>query len=101
MKLVGRTLAIMAAALVVVGFWLAIGSLSGSTGAMAGGMGGHGMGSGVNLAGIVDILPTLAIVAIVTAIVSPLKQRLLAKRVPAKVRPSMAARRPLVAAQEA
>ncbi len=98
MKLVGRTLAIMAAALVVVGFWLAIGSLSGSTGAMAGG---HGMGSGVNLAGIVDILPTLAIVAIVTAIVSPLKQRLLAKRVPAKVRPSMAARRPLVAAQEA
>jgi hypothetical protein len=45
LKLIGRTLAVLAAALVVVVFWLAIGSLSGSTGTMAGGMGGHGMES--------------------------------------------------------
>jgi len=45
-------------------------------------MGGHGMESGFNLAGIVQILPTLAIVAIVTAIVAPIKQRLLNKRRP-------------------
>ena len=80
MKLIGRTLAVLAAALVVVGFWLAVGALTGSTGTMAGEMGGHGMESGFNLAGIVEILPTLAIVAIVTAIVAPIKQRLLNKR---------------------
>ncbi len=89
MKLIGRTLAVLAAAMVVVAFWLAVGSLSGSTGMMAGGMGGHGMESGVNLGGIVEILPTLAIVAIVTAIVAPIKQRLLNKR-----RPSAPARGP-------
>ena len=82
MKLIGRTLAVLAAALVVVGFWLAIGSLSGSAGTAAGGMGGHAMESGFNLAGIVQILPTLAIVAIVTAVVAPIKQRLLNKRRP-------------------
>ena len=92
MKLIGRTLAVLAAALVVVAFWLAVGSLSGSSGTMAGGMGGHGMESGFNLAGIVQILPTLAIVAIVTAIVAPIKQRLLNKR-----RPSAPARAPQVA----
>jgi hypothetical protein len=92
MKLIGRTLAVLAAAMVVVTFWLAIGSVSGSTGTMAGGMGGHGMESGFNLAGIVQILPTLAIVAIVTAIVAPIKQRLLNKR-----RPSAPARGPQVA----
>ena len=82
MKLIGRTLAILAAALVVVAFWLAVGSLSGSSATIVGGMGGHGMESGFNLAGIVQILPTLAIVAIVTAIVAPIKQRLLSKRRP-------------------
>jgi hypothetical protein len=82
MKLIGRTLAVLAAALVVVAFWLTVGSLSGSSGTLAGGMGGHGMESGFNLAGIVQILPTLAIVAIVTAIVAPIKQRLLNKRRP-------------------
>ena len=92
MKLIGRTLAVMAAALIVVGFWLAVGSLSGSTGAIAGEMGGHGMESGFNLGGFVQILPTLAIVAIVTAIVAPIKQRLLNKR-----RPSAPARGPKVA----
>jgi hypothetical protein len=92
MKLIGRTLAVLAAALVVVGFWLAIGSLSGSSSSMAGEMGGHGMESGFKLAGIVEILPTLAIVAIVTAIVAPIKQRLLNKR-----RPSVLARRPQTA----
>ncbi len=92
MKLIIRTLAVLAAAMVVVGFWLAIGSLSGSSGAIAGGMGGHGMESGFNLGGIVQILPTLAIVAIVTAIVAPIKQRLLNKR-----RSSAPARRPQTA----
>jgi len=92
MKLIGRTLAVLAAAMVVVAFWLAVGSLSGSTGMMAGGMGGHGMESGFSLAGIVEILPTLAIVAIVTAIVAPIKQRLLNKRWS-----SAPARRPKVA----
>ena len=92
MKLIGRTLAVLAAALIVVGFWLAVGSLSGSTGTMAGGMGGHGMENGFNLGGIVQLLPTLAIVAIVTAVVAPLKQRLLSKR-----RPSAPARGPRVA----
>jgi hypothetical protein len=82
MKLIGRTLAVLAAAMVVVGFWLAVGALSGSSGAMAGRMGGHGMENGFNLGGIVQILPTLAIVAIVTAIVAPIKQRLLNKRRP-------------------
>ena len=92
MKLIGRTLAVLTAAMVVVGFWLAIASLSGSTGAMAGGMGGHGMDNGFNLASIVQIVPTLAIVALVTAIVAPVKQRLLNKR-----RPSALARRPQTA----
>jgi len=92
MKLIGRTLAVLAAAMVIVGFWLVIGSVSGSTGTMAGGMGGHGMESSFNLAGIVQILPTLAIVAIVTAIVTPIKQRLLNKR-----RPSAPARGPQAA----
>ena len=92
MKLIGRTLAVLASALVVVGFRLAIGSLSGSTAPMAGGMGGHGMESGFNLARIVEILPTLATVAIVTAIVAPIKQRLLNKR-----RPSAPAPRPQAA----
>ena len=36
MKLIGRTLAVLAAAMVVVGFWLAVGSLSGSSGTMGG-----------------------------------------------------------------
>lgn len=85
MKLIGRTLAVLAAALVVVGFWLAIGALSGSAGTVAGamggtGMGGHGMESGFSLSSIVQVLPTLAIVAIVTAVVAPIKQRLLNKR---------------------
>jgi hypothetical protein len=92
MKLIGRTLAVLAAALVVVGFWLAIGSLSGSTATVAGEMGGHAMQSSFNLAGIVQILPALAVVAIVTAIVAPIKQRLLSKR-----RPSAPARRPQTA----
>ena len=82
MKLIGRTLAVLAAALVVVGFWLAVGALSGSNATMAGGMGGHDMESGFNLGGIVQILPTLAVVAIITAIVAPIKQRLLNKRRP-------------------
>jgi len=68
--------------MVVVAFWLAVGWLSGSSGTMAARMGGHGMESGFNLGGIVQILPTLAIVAIVTAIVAPIKQRLLNKRRP-------------------
>ena len=86
MKLIGRTLAVLAAAMVVVGFWLAVGSLSGSSGAIAGRMGGHGMESGFNLGGIVQILPTLAIVAIMTAIVTPIKQRLNKRRLSASVR---------------
>ena len=92
MKLIGRTLAVLAAALVVVGFWLAVGSLSGGTATMAAHRGGHGMQSSFNPAGIVEILPTLAIVTIVTAIVAPIKQRLLSKR-----RPSAPARGPKVA----
>ncbi len=82
MKLIGRTLGVLAAAMVVVAFWLTVALLSGSTGTMAARMGGHGMESGFSLAGIVEILPTLAIVAIVTAIVAPIKQRLLNKRRP-------------------
>ena len=102
MKLIGRTFAIVAAALVVVGFWLVIGVLSGSSSAagdMAGAMGGMGGGhmqGAFNLAGIADLFPTLAIVAIVTAIVAPLKQRLISTR-----RPSTPARRPQAAAPAA
>ena len=98
MKLVGRTLAVVAAALVVVGFWLVIGALSASSGAVGaiGGMGGGHMQGGFNLAGIADLFPTLAIVAIVTAIVAPLKQRLISTR-----RPSTPARRPRAAAPAA
>ena len=82
MKLIGRTLAVLAAAMVIVGFWRAIGALSGSAETMAGGMGGHDMNGAFNLAGIVQILPTLAIVGIVTAVVAPIKQRLLSTRQP-------------------
>ena len=89
MKLIGRTLAVLAAAGVIVGFWLVIGALSASTGSVVGEMGGRGMQSGFNLGSIVEILPTLAIVGIVTAIVAPIKQRLISKR-----RPSAPARRP-------
>jgi hypothetical protein len=92
MKRIGRTLAVLAAAMVVAAFWLAVGSLSGSTGTRAARMGEHGMESGFSLAGIVEILPTLAIVAIVAAIVAPIKERLLNKR-----RPSAPARGPKVA----
>ena len=77
-------------------FWLAIGSLSGSTGTTAVRMDGHGMESGFDLGGIVRIFPTLAIVAIVTAIVAPIKQRLLNKR-----RPNVPARGTQVAAPAA
>ena len=92
MKLIGRTLAVLAAALVVVGFCLAIGALTGSSATAAAEMSGHAMGgqgkeSGFNLGGIVQILPALGVVAIVTAIVAPIKQRLLNRR-----RPSPAAR---------
>jgi uncharacterized membrane protein len=83
MKLIGRTLAILAAALVMVGVLFVIGSIgSAATGtAAAGGMQmGHEMQGGFNLAGIVQILPTLAIVGIITAIVAPIKQRLESKR---------------------
>jgi len=92
MKLIGRTLAVLAAAMVVVGFWLAIGAVSGSSGTMAAEIGRHYMENGFNPAGIVQILPTLAIVTIVTAVVAPIKQRLLSKR-----RPSASARGPKVA----
>jgi hypothetical protein len=68
-----------------------VGALAGSAGTMAGEIGQHGMENGFNLGGIIEILPTLAVVAIVTAIVAPIKQRLLNKR-----RPS-APRRPQVA----
>ena len=93
MKLIGRILAILAAAMVVVGFWIAIGSLAGSGTTVAAEMAGHGMESGFNLAGIVQIFPSLAVVGIVTAIVAPIKQRLLSKR-----QPGPAARGPKVAA---
>jgi hypothetical protein len=96
MKLIGRTLAILMAACVIVGFWLVLGSFSAGTGALGGGMGGHEMQNGFNLAGIFEILPTLAIVAIITAIVSPIKQRLTSKR-----RPNQPARRPQATAPEA
>ena len=83
MKLIGRTLALLAAALVIVGVVFAVGSIGGSAtstaAAGAGGMG-HEMQSGFNLGGIVQILPTLAVVGITTAIVAPLKQRLENKR---------------------
>jgi hypothetical protein len=92
MKLIGRTLAVLAVAMVVVGFWMLVGSLVGGTGSVAHEIGGHGLENGFNLAGIVELLPTLAVVAIVTAIVAPIKQRLLNKR-----RPSTAARRPQIA----
>lgn len=95
MKLIGRTLVILAAALVVVGFWLAVGALIGSAGAVASSghdLGGHGMENGFNLAGIVEVIPTLATVAIVTAVTAPIKQRLLSKRRPGVApRPQVAA----------
>ena len=62
MKVIGRTFAVLAAALVVVAVCMAVGWLRGSSGTMAGGMGAHGMDGEFNLGGIVQILPTLAIV---------------------------------------
>ena len=93
MKLIGRTLAILAAALVVAGIVFAIGSLGASTSTgVANGMEmGHGMQGGFNLGGIIQILPTLAVVGIITAIVAPIKRRLESKRRPSKLN----ARRPL------
>ena len=82
MKLIGRILAILAAALVIVGILLVIGSFSANGSTLGGHMDSHGMQEGFNLAGIVEILPTLAIVAIITAIVAPIKQRLISKRRP-------------------
>jgi uncharacterized BrkB/YihY/UPF0761 family membrane protein len=90
MKLIGRTLAILAATLVIVGVLLTIGSLNASM-SLGSDMAGHGMQRGFNLAGIVQILPTLAIVGIITAVVAPIKQRLTSKR-----RPNTPARRPQV-----
>ena len=81
MKLIGRTLAVLAAArfsrvladdwLVERHHWYGVGE-----------MGGHGMQSGFNLAGIVEILPTLAIVASSPRLCRRSKQRLLNKRWP-------------------
>jgi hypothetical protein len=103
MKLIGRTLAILAAALVIVGILLVIGSFGGSTDAVASTnagaireFGGEHMQSGFNLGGIVQLFPTLAIVGIVTAIVAPIKQRLASKR-----RPGTPARRPQAASPAA
>jgi hypothetical protein len=82
MKLIGRTLALLAAALVIVGVVFAVGSIGGSatSTAAAGGMEiGHSMQGGFNLGSIVQILPTLAVVGIITAIVAPIKQRLESK----------------------
>ena len=98
MKLIGRTLAILAAALVVVGVLLAISSLGASATSTAAAAGmpsgaqmGHQMQSGFNLGGIIQILPALAVVGIITAIVAPIKQRLESKRRANK----LSARRPL------
>ena len=83
MKLIGRTLAILAVALVIVGVVFAISSIgasaTGTAAAGARGMG-HEMQSGFNLGGIVQILPTLAVVGIITAIVAPIKRCLENKR---------------------
>lgn len=96
MKLIGRTLAILAAALVVVGFCLLVATLAGSSATEVAQVGGHaggeGMSSGFNLGGIVQILPPLAAVAIVTAIVAPIQRWLLNKR-----RPGAASRSPKLA----
>jgi hypothetical protein len=82
MKLIGRAPAILAVALVIIGVLFAIGSIGASaTGTAAGAIGmGHEMQGGFNQAGIVQILPTLAVVGIITAIVAPIKQRLESKR---------------------
>jgi len=87
MKIIGRTLAILAVALVIVGVVFAIGSIgSAATSAASGARDmGHEMQGGFNLAGIVQILPTLAIVGIITAIVAPIKQRLGSRRRPNKL----------------
>lgn len=68
MKMIAYFFAAVAVALVSVGIVVAFGSTSAAVG--------HGMAATPNLSGIGSVLVNLAIVAVITAIVSPIKQRL-------------------------
>lgn len=79
-KIIGRTLTILAVALVIVGMLLAIGSggtaAAGPAAGAAREMVGHHGSSGPNLFGIVSVVMNLGVIAAIIAIVSQLKRRL-------------------------
>jgi len=74
MKIIAYFFAAIAVALVVVGIVSAFGATS-TVAAV-----GHGMAATPSLSGIGNVLVNLGIVAVITAIVAPLKQRLGRKR---------------------
>ena len=78
MKYIAYAFALLAIALVVVGLVTAVGS----SGAAAAGatVARHGMAMGPSLSSIGNVFVNFAIVAVITAIVSPLKRRLERKR---------------------
>ena len=65
MKHMSRTLTLLTAATVIIGFWLVVGMLGRSTGVLVSEIGRYGVESGFTLADSVQILPTLAIIVIV------------------------------------
>jgi uncharacterized membrane protein len=74
MKFIAYFFAAVAVALVVVGLVFAFGTTSAVAAA------GHGMSATPNLSGVASVLVNLAVVAVITAIVAPIKQRLERKR---------------------
>jgi len=90
MKIIAYFFAAVAVALVVVGIVFAFGASSGVAV-------GHGMSATPSLAGIGNVLVNLGVVAIITAIVAPIKQRLGGKRqagAPARRQPTPASTAP-------
>ena len=93
MKIVAYFFAAVAVALVVVGIVFAFGTTSAVAAV------GHGMAATPSLAGIGNVFVNLGIVAVITAIVAPIKQRLGRKRqasAPARRQPTQTTAAPSV-----
>jgi len=83
LKVIGRTLAILTAAMVIVGIALAVGSIGSAAAGPAAANAmeqGHEMARGASLAGLGTVALNLGVVALITAVVSPIKQHLVRKR---------------------
>jgi len=88
-KYIAYGFALLAIALVSVGVFTAIGSSSAAAVSMASGR--HGTAIEPSLSSIGNVFVNLAVVAVITAIVAPIKQRLERKRqagVPARRQPA-------------